>query len=60
MNPHDVDNIISGIDISKGTGYDDISPKLIKEGKDELTLHLTNLFNISLRTGIFPYTGVPA
>ena len=52
--PSDVESIINSLDASKSAGVDDISPKLIKEGKESLTLHLTNLFNLSINTGIFP------
>ena len=52
--PEEVAKEIQNLDVSKGAGVDEISPKLIKEGKDELTLHLTNLYNMSIKTGIFP------
>ena len=54
FNPENVEKAISQLDITKGAGIDEISPKLIKEGKDELKFHLTNIFNLSLSSGIFP------
>ena len=53
--PCDVENVIEHIDTSKGAGVDEISPKLLKEGKNELMFHLTNLFNISISAGQFPH-----
>ena len=52
--PSDIDKIISSLDANKGAGIDEISPKLIKEGKNELVFHLTNIFNLSIMSGIFP------
>ena len=46
--PEDVTNIINNLDSSKGAGADEISPKLLKEGKDQLNIHLTNIFNLSI------------
>ena len=52
--PNEIEKCISDLDTSKGAGIDEISPKLVKEGINELTLHLTNIFNISVMSGIFP------
>ena len=52
--PEDVENIINNLDPSKSTGVDEISPKLIKEGKQQLVFHLTNVYNISIEAGIYP------
>ena len=52
--PDEIEKCISDLDTSKGAGIDEISPKLVKEGINELTLHLTNIFNISVMSGIFP------
>ena len=54
IHPNDIETLINGLDTSKGAGVDEISPKLLKEGTHELKYHLTNLFNISISTGIFP------
>ena len=56
VTPTDIEDAIHNLDSSKGPGVDDISPKIIKEGKKELTFHLTNLFNTSIRTGTFPHS----
>ena len=54
LTPVTVEQAISELDVSKGAGIDEISPKLLKEGKTELKYHLTNLFNMSLMSGVFP------
>ncbi|CAB4041085.1 Hypothetical predicted protein [Paramuricea clavata] len=40
--------------MAKSTGLDKISTKLIKQAGDTITESLLEVFNISLRTGIFP------
>ena len=40
--------------MGKSTGLDKISTKLIKQAGDTITESLLEVFNLSLRTGIFP------
>ena len=45
---------IQNIQMGKSTGLDKISTKLIKQAGDTITESLLEVFNLSLRTGIFP------
>ena len=47
-------NLLSKIDVSKSTGPDELSPRIIKELKDEIAAVLTFLFNQSLSSGVVP------
>ena len=49
-------DILKNIDISKATGPDGVSPRLLREGKHILTPILTNFFNLSLKKNIFPHS----
>ena len=51
---NDVKSALSNIDPSKGAGPDDLHPKFLKNTANTLSVHLTRLFNASLRQGIFP------
>jgi len=55
LTSQDVRDAISCIDPSKASGPDSISPKLIKEGKEELALALSNYFNKLLTKSKFPF-----
>ena len=50
----EIQTALKSLDSSKSTGPDGISPKLIKNLASELAFPLHWLFNLSLRTGIFP------
>ena len=50
----DVKDALSVLQCNKASGPDQVSPKLIKEGMNQLSTPLTNLFNISLRQKQFP------
>ena len=50
----DVHKILSSIDVSKSTGHDGISNKLLKDSADIIAYSLTFIFNTSINTGIFP------
>ena len=50
-----VKKIILNLDISKSSGVDDISAKLIKHAGNEVVNTLTELVNLSLNQGKFPY-----
>lgn len=52
----DVLEILTNLDITKAIGPDGISPRCLKAGKNILTPHLANLFNLSLIQGKFPTT----
>ena len=47
-------NLLSTIKVSKATGHDKISPKLLKDSADIIAPSLANIFNQSIKTGIFP------
>jgi hypothetical protein len=46
--------ILKSIKASKSTGHDRIPPKLIKDAAEEIVASLTQIFNKSISTGIFP------
>ena len=50
----DVEKCLLQLDTSKAFGPDGISPKLLKEGANQLSASLCKLFNTSLHTGCFP------
>ena len=49
-----VKDIISNLDITKATGIDGISARILKECAEELSYPLTLLFNLSFRSGKVP------
>ena len=51
---NDVCDILKLLDPTKAVGHDHISPRLLKEGKNELALPLCALFNLSLQQKVFP------
>ncbi len=50
----DVYKVLNGLDISKDTGPDNISNKLLKEASVPIAEHLSHLFNFFLCLGTFP------
>ena len=54
LSPIEVKNIILKLNTSKATGYDRISPKLLKDTAEIIAESLTVIFNKSIETGIFP------
>ena len=49
-----VSNLIAALDCSKATGTDAISARMLKGTLSSILPSLTNLFNLSIRTGTFP------
>ena len=47
-------NLIAALDCSKATGTDAISARMLKGTLSSILPSLTNLFNLSVRTGTFP------
>ena len=47
-------NCLDKLNVNKTPGPDTISPRMLKEAKDEFLKPLTSLFNKSLRTGTVP------
>ena len=54
LSPIEVKNIILKLNSFKATGYDRISPKLLKDTAEIIAESLTVIFNKSIETGIFP------
>jgi hypothetical protein len=52
--PEEVYEILANLDISKSTGPDGISNKLLRDASVPLAEPLSHLFNYSLSTGFFP------
>jgi hypothetical protein len=50
----DVVDLLNILDISKAIRHDGISPCILKEGASILKYPLCKIFNISLRSGVFP------
>jgi hypothetical protein len=50
----DVASLLSELDITKYSGPDNISPRILKECAHELAPSLTGIFNLSLSTGELP------
>ena len=50
----EVFKLISTIKISKSAGHDRIPGRLLRDAAEEITPSLTNLFNVSINSGIFP------
>jgi hypothetical protein len=51
---NEVEDILKILDISKASGPDGVSPRLLKVATQILKSPLCRLFNLSLRTGIIP------
>ena len=49
-------NLIAGLDCSKATGAVNISARMLKVTVDSIVPSLTALFNLSIRTGVFPHS----
>ena len=54
LSPIEVKNVILKLNTSKSTGYDRISPKLLKDSAEIIAESLTVIFNKPIETGIFP------
>ena len=54
ISTQDVEDVLKLLNVSKASGSDLISPKLLKEGAPVLSTHLANLFNKSIETSVFP------
>ena len=50
----DVNDVLKLLKVSKASGPDLLSPRLLKEGSEILAVHLAKLFNRSLSTSYFP------
>ena len=50
----DVEDVLKLLNVNKACGPDLISPKLLKEGTEILTSHLSRIFNLSLFSSYFP------
>ncbi len=50
----DVEEILSELNCNKATGFDGISPRILKEGSKPLSKPLARLFNMSLESAHFP------
>ena len=47
-------DLLVALDTSKSTGYDNIAAKMLKCTAESITPSLTELFNLSITTGVFP------
>ena len=54
MDPQEVEDIIKDFDISKGVGLNSIAPKILKQISHLISKPLSEIFNKSFRTGIYP------
>mgnify|MGYP000465329115 CR=1 FL=1 len=54
ITPSMVFEVLSKLDCSKAIGPDNISNKILYEGRFSLSEPLSKLFNISLTSGVFP------
>jgi hypothetical protein len=52
--PNEIIKTINNLSSSKATGYDDISPYVIKYAANLIASPLSNLFNLSFESGTFP------
>ena len=50
----DVVDLLNILNISKAIRPDGINPCILKEGASIIKYHLCKIFNISLRSGVFP------
>ena len=54
LSPCEVAAALRSLDVSKATGPDEISARLLKETAEQIAPSLTLLYNKSLETGVFP------
>ena len=54
ISENDVLGILKSLDVSKSTGPDNISPRMLRETAQSITPSLTRLFNLSLNNCHFP------
>ena len=52
----EISKIISSLNSSKSTGPNSISTKILKLLQVQISKHLTDIFNLSFTTGIFPHS----
>ncbi|CAB4045460.1 Hypothetical predicted protein [Paramuricea clavata] len=60
LSPCEVAAALCSLDVSKATGPDEISARLLKERSEQIAPSLTLLYNKSLETGVFPDEWKPA
>ena len=51
---HEIINIISSLDTNKSTGPNSIATKILKLLKNDISTQLSDIFNVSFSTGVFP------
>ncbi len=49
-----IEQLLKGLDVSKATGPDEISARMLKATSESIALSLTSLFNLSIIKGHFP------
>ena len=54
LSPCEIAAALRSLDVSKATGPDEISARLLKETAEQIAPSLTLLYNKSLETGVFP------
>ena len=54
VSENEVLNILKSLDVSKSTGPDNISPRMLRETAESITPSLTKLFRLSLNNSHFP------
>ena len=52
--PRDVFTVLKSLNPSKAAGHDNIPPRMIKDGAEELAVPLCYLANLSLQSSLFP------
>ena len=50
----EIENVISSLDSNKSVGPNSISTKILKLLKNDISSQLSELFNISFSSGVFP------
>ena len=56
INEDEISKIISSLNSSKSTGPNSIPTKILKLLQVQISKHLTDIFNLSFTTGIFPHS----
>ena len=54
VRPNNVLIVLKGLNSKKAAGYDNIPPRMIKDGAEELAVPVRHLINLSPRPSIFP------
>ena len=52
---YEIINIISSLDPNKSTGPNSIPTKILKPRKNDISTQLSDIFDVSFSTGVFPY-----